>query len=67
MISCPKCQHSFYAPAEGRHRVIHALQELVDLKRMKDAGLVTPEYERRKLLAWREAYRILGFADEPKP
>lgn len=44
-----------------------ALAELVELKRMKDAGTTPAEYERRKLLAWREAFRVCGVIGEPKP
>ena len=44
-----------------------ALFELVELKRMKDAGGAAPEYEHRKALAWREAFRICGVIGEPKP
>ncbi len=44
-----------------------ALAELVELKRMKDSMGATPEYERRKLLAWREAFRVCGVIEEPKP
>lgn len=44
-----------------------ALAQLVELKRMKDAGGATPEYERQKLIAWREAFRVCGVVGEPKP
>ena len=44
-----------------------ALAELVELKRMKDAGTTPTEYERRKLIAWREAFRVCGVIGEPKP
>lgn len=45
-----------------------ALAELVDLKRLKDAGAIPLEqYERRKLQAWREAFRICHVVAEPKP
>ena len=44
-----------------------ALEELVELKRMKDLGTQPAEYERRKLLAWREAFRVCGVIGEPKP
>lgn len=43
-----------------------ALRELVELKRMKDAGSAPAEYERRKLAAWREAFRTCGVVEEPK-
>jgi hypothetical protein len=44
-----------------------ALAELVELKRMKDAGTTPAEYERRKLIAWQEAFRVCGVIGEPKP
>jgi hypothetical protein len=44
-----------------------ALAELVELKRMKDAGTQPAEYERRKLIAWQEAFRVCGVIGEPKP
>jgi hypothetical protein len=44
-----------------------ALAELVELKRMKDTGTAPAEYERRKLIAWREAFRVCGVIEEPKP
>lgn len=44
-----------------------ALKELVELKRMKDSGTTPAEYERRKLQAWREAFRVCGVIGEPKP
>jgi hypothetical protein len=44
-----------------------ALFELVELKRMKDAGGASPEYERRKAIAWREAFKIAGILEDPKP
>lgn len=44
-----------------------ALAELVELKRIKDAGgPFPPEYERRKLLAWQTAFRVCGVIGEPK-
>jgi hypothetical protein len=44
-----------------------ALAELVELKRMKDADGATPEYERRKQLAWEAAFKICGVIGAPKP
>jgi hypothetical protein len=43
-----------------------ALAELVELKRMKDSGSAPVEYERRKLAAWREAFRVCGVVEDPK-
>jgi hypothetical protein len=43
------------------------LEELVELKRLKDTSGDSPEYQRRKLLAWREAFRVCGIIEEPKP
>jgi hypothetical protein len=43
------------------------LEQLVELKRMKDTGGATPEYERQKAIAWREAFRVCGVVGEPKP
>lgn len=44
-----------------------ALAELVELKRIKDAGgPFPPEYERRKLLAWQAAFRVCHVIGEPK-
>lgn len=44
-----------------------ALRELVELKRMKDAGATPAEYERRKVSAWRTAFRVFGYVGDPKP
>lgn len=66
MISCPKCSHSFYPTHDSRGHVADALRELVELKRMKDSGQVTPEYERRKLIAWRNAFEVLDVMGDPK-
>jgi hypothetical protein len=44
-----------------------ALRELVELKRMKDADSAPAEYERRKLIAWRDAFRVFGYVGDPKP
>lgn len=44
-----------------------ALAELVELKRMKDAGTEPAEYERRKHLAWQEAFRVCNVIGVPKP
>jgi hypothetical protein len=43
-----------------------SLRELVELKRMKDAG-GGPDYERRKAIAWRNAFRVCGVVEVPKP
>jgi hypothetical protein len=66
-INCPKCDHSFNEPANLNSVAGDALRELVELKRMKDAGAVSSEYERRKLIAWREAFRACGVVEEPRP
>lgn len=66
-IDCPKCAHSFNEPADLNSAAGDALRELVELKQMKDAGTTPVEYERRKLLAWREAFRVIGAIGEPKP
>lgn len=44
-----------------------ALRELVELKRMRDAGTAPAEYERRKLSAWRTAFRVFGYVGDPRP
>jgi hypothetical protein len=44
-----------------------ALAELVELKRMKDADGSTPEYERRKRIAWEVAFKVCGVIGTPKP
>lgn len=49
-----------------RH-VEDCLQELVELKRLKDSMGITPEYERRKITAWRNAFRACDRHEEPKP
>lgn len=44
------------------------LEELVELKRAKDAGTAEPtDYQRRKIIAWRNAFRLFGIHEEPKP
>lgn len=65
-VICPKCNHSF-SENHLDHEAGDALRELVELKRMKDAGNVTAEYERRKLIAWREAFAAVGVVGDPKP
>lgn len=57
-----------HAQSERRkHFDKDALAELVELKRIKDAGgPFPPEYERRKLLAWQTAFRVCGVIGEPK-
>jgi hypothetical protein len=44
-----------------------ALHELVELKRMKDSGATPAEYERRKLQAWRTAFRVCDVVGDPRP
>jgi hypothetical protein len=44
-----------------------ALHELVELKRMKDGGTTPAEYERRKHLAWKSAFRVCNVIEDPKP
>lgn len=48
-------------------RIEECLEELVELKRLKDSLGATAEYERRKLAAWRCAFRACGRHEEPKP
>ena len=64
MSICAACNAEIYIECDA---IEDALRELVELKRMKDAGNVTAEYERRKLIAWREAFRALGIPGDPKP
>ena len=66
-LNCPKCDHSFNEPANLNSAAGDALRELVELKRMKDSGATPAEYERRKLQAWREAFRVCGVVGDPKP
>ena len=66
-INCPSCGHSFREPENLNSAAGDALRELVELKRMKDNGATPAEYERRKLLAWREAFRVCDVIGEPKP
>lgn len=44
-----------------------ALAVLVELKRLRDSGTAPAEYERRKLAAWTEAFRVCGIIEAPKP
>lgn len=67
MIHCPKCAHAFYPSSSHGDQVEDALRELVELKRMKDAGVTSAEYERRKHLAWQNAFRVCGLVEDPKP
>lgn len=67
MVRCPKCEHPFNEPADLNNAAGDALRELVELKRMRDTTGATPEYERRKALAWREAFRVCGVLEDPKP
>ena len=52
---------------ERLERIEQCLEELVELKLLKDSMGATPEYERRKLIAWRNAFRACYRHEEPKP
>lgn len=65
-VYCPHCHKSHYN-SELDNEAGDVLRELVELKRMKDASTEPAEYERRKLLAWQEAFRVCGVIGEPKP
>ena len=66
-VICPSCDHAFNEPANLNSAAGDALRELVELKRMKDTGTMPAEYERRKLIAWRQAFAAVGAIGEPKP
>lgn len=65
MSTCPACQAEF--DSETDDHVEDALRELVELKRMKDASGPTDEYKRRRLIAWRNAFRALDIIGDPRP
>lgn len=65
-ILCMSCERNILED-ECACDATAALRELVDLKRMKDAGSTAAEYERRKLNAWRTAFRVFGYVGDPKP
>lgn len=76
---CPSCKGPVH-PAMGRRYNGHcsdacrnhtdcnaaeaALQELVDLKALKDREGKTPEYESRVTAAWARAREVLGMTDD---
>lgn len=62
-IVCAYCHQQQWIDGAKAEEV---LAELVELKRMKDSGSCLAEYERRKLIAWRNAFRLLGIHDDPK-
>ncbi len=65
VIFCVSCTREI-TDDHGECAATDALRELVELKRMKDAGTTPAEYERRKAIAWREAFRVCGVIGEPK-
>lgn len=65
MSICPACNAEVYL--SDFEKFEDALRELVELKRMKDAGGATDEYRRRKLIAWRNAFRALDIIGDPRP
>lgn len=63
--TCPACGVPVVTMNDQATQV---LEELVELKRMKDAGTAEPaDYRHRKVIAWRNAFRLFGIHEEPKP
>jgi len=66
MSICPSCHEEVYLL--DFDNVEDALRELVELKRLKDAGAADDaEYRRRSLIAWRNAFRALDIVGTPRP